>query len=192
MTTQHPTLKRTLHHLRRPLAPLVSITTGTSHPSFPPTLLHYHLLTAAELDVLAHYYHQRTPSEHSFGYPLPVLGRWHAPSSCAPSSPTWSTDATASCFSPSSSSSASTTEQNLLQQVGIIVSDGVARDEKQTEAKRRRFGRFCGLRGCESPGMEEGDEDVMRVAMEEWVKAGWRRGEERAMRECVGRGKGCW
>ncbi len=40
--------------------------------------------------------------------------------------------------------------------------------------------------------MEEGDEDVMRVAMEEWVKAGWRRGKERAMRECVGRGKGCW
>jgi len=184
MTAQHPTRKRTLHHLRRPLAPLVSITTGTSHPSFPPTLLHYHLLTAAELDTLAHYYHQRTPSEHSFGYPLPVLGRWHAASS-----PTSTSSPYTSTFAGSSPSA---TEQALLQQVETIVSDGVERDEKQTEAKRRRFGRFCGLRGCESPGMGEGDEDVMRVAMEEWVQAGWRRGEERAMRECVGRGKGCW
>jgi len=187
-STPQPSLNRTLHHLRRPLAPLVSITTGTSHPSFPPTLLHYHLLTCAELDALAHFYHQRTPSEHSFGYPLPVLGRWHAPSSYAPLSPT--------CSSSSSSSSHSaiaiTLEEALLEKARRVVTDGVERDEKTTEAKRRRFGRFCGLRGCESPGMEEGDEDVMRVAMEEWVRAGWRRGEEREMRGVVGRGKGCW
>ncbi|KAI4150345.1 MAG: hypothetical protein L6R39_002286, partial [Caloplaca ligustica] len=70
--------RRKITHLSTPLAPLLSITSGTAHPSFPATILHYHLLTEDQLNALAHFYHQRTPSQWSLCYPLPVVGRWHA------------------------------------------------------------------------------------------------------------------
>lgn len=38
-----------------------------------------------------------------------------------------------------------------------------------TENKRRRFGRFIGLRGCETPGMQE-EEGRMREEMEAWIR----------------------
>jgi hypothetical protein len=82
-----------------PLAPLVRLTTGEVHPAFPPTLLNFWLLTSKQLDELAHFYHQRTPSVWSAHYPCPV---------------TWGGDLT-------------------------------------LEEKRRKIGRFIGLRGCESP-----------------------------------------
>lgn len=157
----HP-LTRTLHHLRRPLAPLVSITTGAPHPSFPRTLLHYHLLTLTELDALAHYYHQRTPTEHSFGYPLPVLGRWHSapylsPSTLSPSkssSLSPSTPTQSSCLKSARKSSSvwakfDESEKDTMLAVKGLVADGMEREAKEmeVEAKRRRFGRFVGLRG---------------------------------------------
>jgi hypothetical protein len=55
-----------------PLAPLVRLTTGDIHPAFPLTLLNFWLLTSEQLDDLAHFYHQRTPSEWSGHYPCPV------------------------------------------------------------------------------------------------------------------------
>ncbi|MCJ1287465.1 hypothetical protein MMC26_006817 [Xylographa opegraphella] len=102
--------------LRLPLAPLLSITTGIAHPAFPPTLLHYHLLTEAALDELAHHYHQRTPELASFMYPAPVVNRWD----CA----------------------------------------------ADIECKRRWWGRFVGLRGCESP--VEGASESRDRTQEEW------------------------
>ncbi|KAL8823484.1 MAG: hypothetical protein Q9191_005808, partial [Dirinaria sp. TL-2023a] len=157
MSSPKRSLTQSLHHLRRPLAPLVSITTGIPHPDFPATLLHFHLLTAAQLDSLAHYYHQRTPTEFSFGYPLPVVGRWHA----APSAPSY-LDQHADALTK--------TEEAEISD--LVSAQGLFYDERRdVEAKRRRFGRFCGLRGCESPEMEEEDEGSMSVAMEKWVRA---------------------
>ncbi|MCJ1414360.1 hypothetical protein MMC32_000686 [Xylographa parallela] len=138
-----PPLATHLTHLRLPLAPLLSITTGAPHPAFPRTLLHFHLLTEAQLDALAHHYHQRTPSRASFLYPAPVVGRW----------------------------------------------DRAA----DIERKRRWWGRFVGLRGCESPVVET-SRDGAEWGQEEWdrwvrerVEEGVR--EERA-REAAG--KGAW
>ena len=88
-----------LAQMRLPLAPLVQLTTGATHPSFPPTLLSFWLLTEPELESLAHFYHQRTPCDWTWRYPCPVA--WPA---------------------------------------GLSL-----------EQKRRRIGRFIGLRGCESP-----------------------------------------
>ncbi|MCJ1299165.1 hypothetical protein MMC08_001957 [Hypocenomyce scalaris] len=110
-------LARRLQHLLTPLHPLFSITTGTPHPSFPRTLLAYHLLTEAELDSLAHFYHQRTPCEWSASYPASLTpGKW------------WRAEG------------------------GVSSMDVVARVQR----KRRRFGRFVGLRDCESPVVDEG------------------------------------
>lgn len=69
--------------------------------------------------------------------------------------------------------------------------------EASLEDKRRRFGRFMGLRGCESPvdgetaGEEERHEREQR-AMELWVAGEMRRREEMAWSEMTGRGKGFW
>lgn len=81
------------------LAPLVQLTTGAVHPDFPRTLLAFWLLTDAQLDSLAHFYHQRTPCAWTAQYPCPV---------------SWPPG------------------------LGI-------------EEKRRKLGRFIGLRGCDSP-----------------------------------------
>ncbi|KAK4099793.1 hypothetical protein N658DRAFT_498040 [Parathielavia hyrcaniae] len=100
------------------LAPLVQLTTGRVHPSFPRTLLAFWLLTEPELDALAHFYHQRTPCAWTAQYPCPVS--WAA---------------------------------------GLVV-----------EEKRRKLGRFIGLRGCETPvvvnnggGLGDDDVDMMDV-----------------------------
>ncbi|KAI4863760.1 hypothetical protein F4820DRAFT_362224 [Hypoxylon rubiginosum] len=88
-----------LEQMALPLAPLVQLTTGEIHPSFPGTLLNFWLLTDSELEELAHFYHQRTPCQWTFHYPCPIA---------------WSSD-------------------------------------MPLEEKRRRIGRFIGLRGCETP-----------------------------------------
>ncbi|KAL8794272.1 MAG: hypothetical protein Q9195_003098, partial [Heterodermia aff. obscurata] len=158
-----PTFPSRLQHLRTPLRPLISITTGLPHPLFPSSLLHYHLLTATDLDELAHYYHQRTPSEFSFGYPLPVVQRWHIP---AP---------------PTAS------DEQMKDIQGLLFSSSDVNGTAELEAKRRRFGRFVGLRGCESPS----DEGEMRREMELWVANEMRKREERDAEKRFWREKGC-
>ncbi|MCJ1356952.1 MAG: hypothetical protein MMC33_006948 [Icmadophila ericetorum] len=165
-----------LTRLRTPLHALVSVSTGLSHPRFPPSMLHFYLLTESELDALAHFYHQRTPCAWSLSYPAPVVGRWGRGSGSGSGS--------GSGTGASSSSSS--------QRAGL-------------DEKRRRFGRFVGLRGCESPGMlvsggaegeGEGDGDVeeeeerLRREMEAWVEERIRRGLEREAEREVWRGKG--
>ncbi|KAL2122477.1 hypothetical protein VTJ04DRAFT_2932 [Mycothermus thermophilus] len=138
-TTQNsklsPTFLAKLQHLSTPLHPLVQITTGQIHPSFPRTLLAFWLLTDAELDDLAHFYHQRTPGPWTGQYPCPVPWR----------------------------------------------KEGRA---MSTEQKRRRFGRFIGLRGCESPVEDgrhmdgDGDVEMMTMVSEEVREMVGRRSEE--------------
>lgn len=88
-----------------PLSPLVQLTTGAVHPDFPSNVLQFWLLTDAQLEALAAFYHQtvpagaRAPSPWAAQYPCPV--RW--------------------------------------------------RSDASLESKRRRMGRFIGLRGCETP-----------------------------------------
>ena len=95
------------------LAPLVQLTSGQVHPAFPQSLLNFWLLTEAQLDSLAHFYHQRTPCEWTAHYPCPV---------------SWSP--------------------------GLTV-----------EEKRRKLGRFIGLRGCETPTGRRGSP----VSEEVWL-----------------------
>ncbi|KAL2269806.1 hypothetical protein VTJ83DRAFT_1990 [Remersonia thermophila] len=97
-----PAFRAKLSLMATRLAPLVQLTTGRVHPAFPRTVLAFWLLTDAELDDLARFYHQRTPGPWTARYPCPVA---------------W----------PDRGRGMS------------------------TEQKRRRMGRFIGLRGCESP-----------------------------------------
>jgi hypothetical protein len=111
------------------LAPLVQLTTGAIHPSFPRTLLAFWLLTDAELDSLAHFYHQRTPCVWTLQYPCPV---------------SWPP--------------------------GLSI-----------EEKRRKLGRFIGLRGCETPVVVTGEE--LREGVVEMMERSEEEIVERARRE---------
>ncbi|MCJ1243085.1 hypothetical protein MMC30_000282 [Trapelia coarctata] len=170
-TRPSPLLLPHLNHLQSPLHPLLSITTGAPHPAFPATLLHYHLLTEAQLDELAHYYHQRTPSGFSLLYPEPVIGRWFARNTSAAST---------------SSTTNSNSNQNADNEMDILAHFGLTRDstgEEEARAgieeKRRRFGRFVGLRGCESPTAEGEIAQWGEAEMERWVRARVEAGMER-------------
>lgn len=69
----HPSFLAHLAHLAQPLRPFISVTTGLSHPSFPASLLIFNLLTSAELDVLAAYYHQFIPAtRETSSYPVRI------------------------------------------------------------------------------------------------------------------------
>jgi hypothetical protein len=72
-TQRNPALQAKLSQMALPLAPLVRLTTGEIHPDFPRSLLNFWLLTSDQLDELAHFYHQRTPSVWSAHYPCPVV-----------------------------------------------------------------------------------------------------------------------
>ena len=167
-----PLLKRRFAHLLRPLCPLLSIETGLVHPEFPQTLLHYHLLSDAQLDDLAHFYHQRTPGRYSFGYPMPVVGRWWAPRE------------------DELEEGEIDEMAEIREMLGTMESKEFDRGNKAVgvEEKRRRFGRFLGLRSCES-SVGEGD---MRREMEDYVASGMARRERRDRGIESWRSKGYW
>ncbi|KAI1841550.1 hypothetical protein JX266_012203 [Neoarthrinium moseri] len=120
-----------LAQMALPLAPLVQLTTGQVHPAFPGTLLGFWLLTEAELEALAHFYHQRTPGRWTAHYPCPVA---------------WDSGAA-------------------------------------VEEKRRRLGRFIGLRGCETPAALRDEDELGAEA---------RRARERDVEDEVWRRKLPW
>jgi len=67
-------LTKKIATLQLELAPLVPLPSGPPHPSFPKTLLAFHLLTEDELDSIAHHYHQSTPGPWTQHYP--ALMNW--------------------------------------------------------------------------------------------------------------------
>ena len=149
--------KRRFAHLLRPLSPLLSIETGLPHPDFPATLLHYHLLTSEQLDDLAHFYHQRTPGRYSSNYPMPVVDRWFAPPR------------------EEEGEEGEIDEMEDIQKILGTEQGTKNRKVASIEDQRKRFGRFLGLRNCES-SVGEGD---MRSQMEEWVAGEMARREHR-------------
>lgn len=117
--SNNPALSSKIAEMRLRLSPLVRITTGTVHPAFPLTVLHYWLLVESDLDDLAHFYHQRTPSVWTTQYPQ-IMG-WRA---------------------------------NLT-----------------LEEKRRKWGKFIGLRGCTTPQDPKTADGMWEEARRERVAA---------------------
>ncbi|MCJ1262652.1 hypothetical protein MMC22_002522 [Lobaria immixta] len=172
--------------LRSTLAPLVSVTDHTAHPDFPATLLHYHLLTSPQLDALARHYHQSSPRVESWGYPVSVVGRWAVPSSPPPSSSSSFFPATTTTNS-SSTLSINTAIMGLEPTTTTTTTTGSEQERRRRKkaslkARRRRFGRFIGLSGCESPTLAP--EEAMREEeryVNRWV--------EREVMRRLGRGE---
>lgn len=158
-------LLSSLDYMRTNLKPLVSITTGCSHPEFPISLLQFHLLTHATLDSLAKWYHQTLEDNIpgadgtilSERYPAPILA-----------SRVWIRNSW---------------ESNLFPPGTSI--DGVGDGQIQIDlnAKRRRFGRFIGLRGCESPidAEDTSTQILMEGELSERMDREWEEMLERAV-----------
>ncbi|EXJ93925.1 hypothetical protein A1O1_02318 [Capronia coronata CBS 617.96] len=160
-----------VEHLRAPLVPLISVSSGLSHPLFPTTLLQYHLLTHDQLDDLARWYHQvNPPVDETFMYPAWI--------------PAWTTS------DPENTMGRASNDRNSID----------------LETKRRRFGRFIGLRGCESPtaattttsstssssgpeGQRERPDELARRMEREWRRALERAAEEEQLWEKGWRGR---
>lgn len=150
-----------LNHLATPLVPLISVTTGLPHPEFPHSLLQYHLLTHKQLDRLARHYHQVLP---------PVRETWQYP--CAV--PGW----------------VGIDEEGDDGATGADHDEdyGSKRRRVSLRTKRRRWGRFMGLRGCETPTAasaktsgrndHDGEDDIEERMEREWQRALERQREE--------------
>lgn len=143
-----------LQHLRAPLVPLISVSNGLPHPFFPTTLLQYHLLTHDQLDSLARWYHQVDPPlDETFMYPAWI--------------PAWTS------LHPQH------TYTNVV--LGGTSSNAQTGAQVDLETKRRRFGRFIGLRGCESPTTTtSGPPDERPDELARRMEREWRRALERA------------
>lgn len=158
-STKSAIFERRLAHLQSPLRPLVSITTLQPHPSFPRTILHYHLLTSAQLDDLARHYHQSSPQKTSWAYPVTVAPRWNTPVSKSQSlerqAATLIWNDIMGCDSTSNSNGGGGGGGVSITSTGTAsgASDVVQANGAGIEDKRRRFGRFIGLPWCQSPGV---------------------------------------
>ena len=153
-------LSNRISHLASQLVPLISVRTGLPHPLFPRSLLQYHLLTHDQLDALARHYHQTLDAgEERWMYPCPIP---FGKSWCGSSPPAMSSHAT-----------------NELERRHLV----------DLETRRRRWGRFIGLKGCESPvvdgpqSVREAGETLMERFEREWREALRRAEEEHKIRE---------
>lgn len=181
-------LNRRFAHLLRPLCPLLSVETGQPHPAFPATLLNYHLLTNAQLDDLAHFYHQRTPGPNSLRYPMPIVSRYWAPAVTPVEQGSVTEEESVDNFFDHVEEEYHDVQMGRVRKILDMTPLEQIRDVATIEDKRRRFGRFLGLQGLES-AVSEGD---MRAEMERWVEARLARIERREEEREMWRSKRYW
>lgn len=75
----------------------------------------------------------------------------------------------------------------------VVAMEDVEMEEEEEyvrEGKRRKFGRFIGMKGCDSPGMD--DEGVMSEAIEVWVEGRMAEKLAKAKQSEELRAKGIW
>ncbi|KAK3113288.1 hypothetical protein LTR53_009572 [Teratosphaeriaceae sp. CCFEE 6253] len=168
-TRRNSTLAKKIATLQLTLAPLVPLPSGAPHPAFPSTLMAFHLLTEAELDSIAHYYHQSTPGPWSESYPASM--NWDKDFLAKPAA------TIAAATSPRHSRRLSVQEKEFISDLLKTVEDlrhpvlpsqpeiedeatpaknpyaGLT-DKERIRIKRRKVGKFIGLVGMETPAEE--------------------------------------
>lgn len=78
---RNPALALKIEQMRLTLAPIVHVTTGVPAPDFPRTILSFSLLTEDQLDALAQYYDQDTPTALAYDQ-YPETMNWKLPFLC--------------------------------------------------------------------------------------------------------------
>jgi hypothetical protein len=80
LSNRNPDLALKIEQMRLTIAPIVHVQTGFPAPDFPHTMLSLFLLTENQLDNIAHYYSQSTPSTLTSQYPQTM--DWSKPFLC--------------------------------------------------------------------------------------------------------------
>jgi hypothetical protein len=115
------TLQNKISQMRLTLAPIYPLPQGPPHAAYPSTLLHFWLLTEAQLDSIAQYYHQTSPTNEYQRY-YPACMNWDRDFLAIP--------------------------HKLMSKAE---QEACLPDEERLAIKRRMFGKFIGLRGCNTP-----------------------------------------
>ncbi|KAK3636433.1 hypothetical protein LTR56_014220 [Elasticomyces elasticus] len=147
-TRRNSALAKKIATLKLTLAPLVPLPSGPPHPAFPKTLMAFHLLTEAELDSIAHYYHQSTPGPWSDHYPASM--NWDKDFLAKPTA----TITAATGHTRRLSQQEKEFLTDLLKTVDelqhpVIPSQPEKKD--RIRIKRRKVGKFIGLVGMDTP-----------------------------------------
>lgn len=120
-TRANTRLQDKISQMRLTLAPIYPLPNGPPHPNYPHTILQYWLLTESQLDSLASCYHQLSPTNP---------WRRHYPASM-----NW--------------------DKEFLAQPHLLMSVEEQKEclssEERLAIKRRMFGKFIGLKGCDTP-----------------------------------------
>ncbi|KAF2498417.1 hypothetical protein BU16DRAFT_615460 [Lophium mytilinum] len=138
-----PALASKIATMRLKICPIVSVMCGQASEHFPGTMLEFWLLTEAQLDGMAHFYSQSTPDEFTNLYPRPMK---------------WDKDFLSTATPKAMSSREKRYRLNIQDRMAI---------------KRRKFAKFIGMRGCETPGWEVRahlralESRIMRIVEEE-------------------------
>ncbi|WPG98941.1 Hypothetical protein R9X50_00174300 [Acrodontium crateriforme] len=154
------------------LAPLVPLPEGPPHPAFPKTIMAFHLMTEDELDSMAHYYHQSTPSQWTNKYPARM--NWDKEFLARPDLKDHSTQTTTTEEAHNHNRRLSEAEASFLADLMKTVEDlqknpatlesppetiatgsknpyVALSDAHRIRIKRRKVGKFIGLVGMETP-----------------------------------------
>jgi len=125
-TLPHPklTLETKISQMRITLAPIYPLPAGPPHTDYPQTVLHYWLLTESQLDSLAAYYHQLSPTNP-----------WH---NQYPACMNWDPEFLAK-------------PTDFISKPSKEELDALLSTDERVAIKRRMLGKFIGLRGCETP-----------------------------------------
>lgn len=163
-STRNDTLSKKIETLQLRLAPLVPLPSGPPHPSFPKTLMAFHLLTEEELDSIAHYYHQSTPGPWTHHYPANM--NWDKDFLAKPKP---STTSKARRHSKQLSADENVWLEDLMKTVEDLQAPTTGMplasqnevtgrnpyaglsEKERIRIKRRKVGKFIGLVGMETP-----------------------------------------
>jgi hypothetical protein len=147
----NPELTRKISEMRIVVSPIYQLPLGDIHPSLPQSALKYWLLTEDEIDSIAEFYHQ-TDHSHPYYDGYPGRMNWDNPWLRRPDD---------------------TTDPKELERLPT--------NEERLVMKRRRVGKFIGLRGCQTPSYEV-------VKRFEWLEGRFEKALEKERNAIGGKG----
>ncbi|CAI6272451.1 unnamed protein product [Periconia digitata] len=142
LAQRNPALAEKIEQMRLTIAPIVHVCTGNPPDAFPTSMLQLFLLTEPQLDAMAHYYSQASPSP---GDNAPNLKHAY------PQTMDWT--------------------KPFLQNDPSLPDSCKLTDVERLRVKMRMFARFIGMRGAETPRWEyERQVEILRNKIQRSVR----------------------
>jgi hypothetical protein len=148
LAQRNPALAKKIEQMRLTIAPIVHVCTGAPPEAFPTSMLQLFLLTEPQLDTMAHYYSQVSPTaDEAYTPPSNTYDLKHA----YPQTMDW--------------------QRPFLQSDPSLPDSCKLTDVERLRVKMRMFARFIGIRGAETPRWEyERQVEILRAKIERSVR----------------------